>query len=191
MAMTSAETAAWAQALAGALTFGAACFAAWFTRTAPRRAAELAESLRLKNDSAEMHCREKRTVLLVMMQERGRLRSEDAQKAVNSIPVVFAGDDRVLAAYRRFCSLEGPYTPETLRIFLLLIGEVIRSAGFADVITPAEVDIGYYVVTTPPPQGMPDNLKMVLDNEDKMIGSIDKIANAAEYIAHNLPRVEG
>lgn len=176
----SAEAAAWLQAFAGFATFGAACFAAYYTKTAPTRAAELSELLRKQNDESSLHKREKRWVLLVMMQERGRIGSDDAQKAVNSIPVVFAGDDKVMAAYRRLSGQYGPYTPERLRLYLALTTEVARSAGFSDVITVSDVDVGYYLHADPPPDRSGENFSNLMEQQDKLRQVLTRIADAVE-----------
>ena len=176
----SATAAAWLQAFAGLATFGAACFAAYYTKTAPTRAAELSEMLRKRNDDAGLIKREKRWVLLIMMQERGRISSDDAQKAVNSIPVVFAGDDKVMAAYRRLSGQHGPYTPERLRLYLALTTEVARSAGFSDVITVSDVDVGYYLYTESPPDKSTENFTTIMEQQDKLRQILTRIADAAE-----------
>ena len=174
--MTSAEAAAWAQFAAGLLTFGAACFAAFYTKTAPTRAAQLAEQLRKQNDEAHLHRREKRAVLLMMMQERGNISSPNAQQAVNSIPVVFAGDEKVLVAYRRLSGLVGPYTPERLRLYLVLTTEVARSAGFADVITQTDVDVGYFISSVPPA----DIAGPVLAEQKRMADAAERLCDLLE-----------
>jgi len=168
------------QAVAGVATFGAACFAAYFTNIAPTRAAQLSETLRKQNDEAGLHRREKRAVLLVMMQERGRVSSPDAQKAVNSIPVVFAGDGKVMAAYRRLSSETGPYTPERLRLYLALTTEVARSAGFSDVITSSDVDVGYFLSDNVPADRSTENFAVLMKQQVKLRESLTRIAEAIE-----------
>lgn len=145
--MTPGEWAAWAQALFGLATFGAACVAVRAAYDAPKRAAEFADRLRADGQRAEEDRRVRLNIFANLMQCRAQMGSPLAAASLNLIDVVFRDDKEVREAWQHFLLAvsERPYSGDRARErYLAIIEKMARSLGLSAEITVADVQHAYY-----------------------------------------------
>jgi hypothetical protein len=145
--MTSAEAAAWAQAVAGIGTFGAAMVAVWATFRAPKSAAAFAEDLRAQSTQVEEARRLKLWVFATLMQYRGQLLNSQNVGALNSIDVVFRESREVRDAWRHFMAEANNSSFSSDRLnerYAAIIEKMARAMGLDAEITVKDIETAYY-----------------------------------------------
>lgn len=147
--LSPAETAAIVQAVAAVLTLGAACIALYITSEAPKRAASLAEALRVQSELAEARRLEKYRIFRTLMDHRGRnLSAPEPVDALNMVSVVFHDDAEVQRALKHFwLFISGPENKRNLSdAYMSLCAEIAKSLGFPETITGDYINRGYFPI---------------------------------------------
>jgi hypothetical protein len=143
--MTPAEWAAWAQAAAGMLTFGAAAWAVLAAFRAPKLAARFAEELRQDNATREGNQRAKLWILEQLLRCRGQPQRQEYVDALNLIDFVFINDEDVREAYHQLWSALDGAVPATLRAERnrKLIAEIVRHLGLNTSLRAQDIERSY------------------------------------------------
>lgn len=139
------ETAAWVQAIAGALTFLTALVAAWIASQVPK----WSEAHRARARPAEQLLDFQRGVLIALMKGRSAIAHPDTLTAINLLDVAFVASPDVRAARRNFMEAANadPFSAERLvERFHAIIVAVVREMGLSAAITPADIQQGYYPI---------------------------------------------
>lgn len=144
--MTEIEAAAWIQATAAVATFLAACCAVWATFDGPKRAAELAEKLRRKNQQIDAQLLEKHQILKTLMTYRGVMISQEAVNALNLIDVAFVDAPEVREAYQQFWNSTAEQTAWELKVerYNAIIERIVRHLGTSDLIKTSDIQRTYH-----------------------------------------------
>ena len=120
------------QALAAVFTFLAALAAVWATFSAPKKAADFAERLRVQNTQVEEAHRRKMHVFAVLLENRGSMASASSVSAINLTDLVYADVKDVRDARRDFMEAADAHPFEVVALYeryLALIGAMARHLG--------------------------------------------------------------
>lgn len=144
--MASADLAAWLQAGAGVLTFGAAAWAVLAAYRAPKLAASFAEQLRRDHAAEEEAQREKKWILSTLMRYRGQMLHHDVVSALNMIDIAFLHSKDVREAYQQYWTATNTDNPFALRRerFFRIIAAIAGDLGLSQELRVADIERSYY-----------------------------------------------
>lgn len=137
----------WLQLGAASLTMLAAFAAVVIAKRAPKLAAEWAEKYRRQSEQASDKERLQMHVFVSLMKCRAQILHSEAISALNLIDAAFVDNVQVRAAYRSFIEATEEVPSNAVRIverYHAVIEKVAGAVGFAELIGPHDVRLGYY-----------------------------------------------
>lgn len=110
-------------------------------------AATFAEQLRRDSEAENERSRLRMAVFISLMKCRNQIMHRDAIDALNVVDVVFSDSFAIREARRSFAAatLEEPSQPvKIVERYHALIEKVANEVGFSSVVSPADIQSGYY-----------------------------------------------